>query len=38
MWVSKQRSRAAALSQERVEQLSKVGLRWASPMVVRYLG
>ncbi|MGW6467520.1 Helicase associated domain protein [Streptomyces rubiginosohelvolus] len=28
-WVNNQRSRAAALSPERVEQLSKVGMRWA---------
>ncbi|TWF92338.1 helicase associated protein [Streptomyces brevispora] len=27
-WVNNQRSRAAALSSERMEQLSKVGLRW----------
>ncbi|MCX5151828.1 helicase associated domain-containing protein [Streptomyces sp. NBC_00320] len=28
-WVNNQRSRAAALSPERVEQLSKVGMWWA---------
>ncbi|WP_435878648.1 helicase associated domain-containing protein [Streptomyces bacillaris] len=28
-WVNNQRSRAAALSPERMEQLSKVGMRWA---------
>jgi hypothetical protein len=28
-WVSNQRSRAATLSPERVEQLSKVGMRWS---------
>ncbi|MFB8000278.1 Helicase associated domain protein, partial [Streptomyces sp. NPDC056002] len=28
-WVNNQRSRAAALSPERVEQLSKVGMRWS---------
>ncbi|MFJ5535221.1 helicase associated domain-containing protein [Streptomyces sp. NPDC093261] len=27
-WVSNQRSRAAALSPERVEQLSTIGMRW----------
>jgi hypothetical protein len=27
-WVSNQRSRAAALSPERVEQLSAIGMRW----------
>ncbi|MFD9160038.1 helicase associated domain-containing protein [Streptomyces goshikiensis] len=37
-WVNNQRSRAAALSAERVEQLSKIGMRWASPLLVRYLG
>ncbi|MEU9148808.1 helicase associated domain-containing protein [Streptomyces sp. NPDC048349] len=29
MWVNDQRRRAAALTPERVEQLSKVGMRWA---------
>ncbi|GHE14566.1 helicase associated domain-containing protein [Streptomyces alanosinicus] len=28
-WISNQRSRAAALSPERVEQLSAIGMRWA---------
>ncbi|MEW2258211.1 Helicase associated domain protein [Streptomyces sp. NPDC047869] len=28
-WVSNQRSRAAALSPERIEQLSAIGMRWA---------
>jgi hypothetical protein len=28
-WISNQRSRAATLSPERVEQLSRIGLRWA---------
>ncbi|MFG2417106.1 helicase associated domain-containing protein [Streptomyces goshikiensis] len=28
-WVNSQRSRAAALSPERAEQLSKVGMRWS---------
>ncbi|MFJ5050500.1 helicase associated domain-containing protein [Streptomyces sp. NPDC088719] len=28
-WVNNQRSRAAGLSPERVEQLSKVGMRWS---------
>ncbi|MEU6475237.1 Helicase associated domain protein [Streptomyces massasporeus] len=28
-WVSNQRSRAAALSPERIEQLSTIGMRWA---------
>ncbi|MFF7505283.1 helicase associated domain-containing protein [Streptomyces lavendulae] len=28
-WVDNQRRRAATLSPERVEQLSKVGMRWA---------
>ncbi len=28
-WVDNQRRRAAALTPERVEQLSKVGMRWA---------
>ncbi|MFE3559154.1 helicase associated domain-containing protein [Streptomyces sp. NPDC059193] len=28
-WVNNQRSRSAALSPERVEQLSKVGMRWS---------
>jgi hypothetical protein len=28
-WVNNQRSRAATLSPERVEQLSKVGMRWS---------
>ncbi len=28
-WVSNQRSRAAALSPERIEQLSSIGMRWA---------
>ncbi|MFJ5646379.1 Helicase associated domain protein [Streptomyces sp. NPDC093223] len=28
-WIGNQRSRAATLSSERVEQLSKVGMRWA---------
>ncbi|MFI9630487.1 helicase associated domain-containing protein [Streptomyces sp. NPDC052042] len=28
-WVSNQRSRAATLSPERVEQLSEVGMRWS---------
>ncbi|MFD7186120.1 Helicase associated domain protein [Streptomyces sp. NPDC056637] len=28
-WIGNQRSRAAALSPERVEQLSKVGMRWS---------
>ncbi|WPO76747.1 helicase associated domain-containing protein [Streptomyces sp. KN37] len=27
-WVDNQRNRAAVLSPERVEQLSKVGMRW----------
>ncbi|MEU0526262.1 helicase associated domain-containing protein, partial [Streptomyces niveus] len=27
-WVNNQRSRAAGLSPERIEQLSKVGMRW----------
>ncbi|MEV6841812.1 helicase associated domain-containing protein [Streptomyces sp. NPDC051133] len=27
-WVSNQRSRAAALSPERIEQLSAIGMRW----------
>ncbi|MFG2754063.1 helicase associated domain-containing protein [Streptomyces xanthophaeus] len=28
-WVDNQRRRAATLTPERVEQLSKVGMRWA---------
>ncbi|MFC9227458.1 helicase associated domain-containing protein [Streptomyces decoyicus] len=28
-WIGNQRSRAAALSPERVEQLSAIGMRWA---------
>ncbi|MFJ3235904.1 helicase associated domain-containing protein [Streptomyces sp. NPDC086787] len=28
-WIGNQRSRAATLSPERIEQLSKVGMRWA---------
>ncbi|MEV0324636.1 helicase associated domain-containing protein, partial [Streptomyces sp. NPDC050659] len=28
-WISNQRSRAATLSPERVEQLSAIGMRWA---------
>jgi hypothetical protein len=28
-WISNQRSRAATLSPERVEQLSKIGMRWS---------
>ncbi|MGW1552863.1 Helicase associated domain protein [Streptomyces sp. NPDC002346] len=28
-WISNQRSRAASLTPERVEQLSKIGMRWA---------
>ncbi|MFH9067637.1 Helicase associated domain protein [Streptomyces coeruleorubidus] len=28
-WISNQRSRAATLSQQRVEQLSRIGMRWA---------
>ncbi|MBT2441823.1 helicase associated domain-containing protein [Streptomyces sp. ISL-36] len=28
-WVSNQRSRAASLSPERIEQLSRIGMRWA---------
>ncbi|MGW5869094.1 Helicase associated domain protein [Streptomyces sp. NPDC055239] len=28
-WIGNQRSRAAALSSERVEQLAKIGMRWA---------
>lgn len=28
-WVNNQRSRAAALTPERMEQLSKVGMRWS---------
>lgn len=27
-WISKQRTRAATLSPERVEQLSAIGMRW----------
>ncbi|GAA0700356.1 hypothetical protein GCM10009548_86610 [Streptomyces malaysiensis subsp. malaysiensis] len=27
-WIGNQRSRAAALSPERVEQLSEIGMRW----------
>ncbi|MFI1304042.1 DEAD/DEAH box helicase [Streptomyces sioyaensis] len=29
VWISNQRSRAATLAPERVEQLSKIGMRWA---------
>jgi hypothetical protein len=28
-WISNQRSRAAMLSPERIEQLSAIGMRWA---------
>ncbi|WP_443044707.1 helicase associated domain-containing protein [Streptomyces sp. DHE17-7] len=28
-WIGNQRSRAATLSPERVEQLSAIGMRWA---------
>ncbi|MGW0552466.1 helicase associated domain-containing protein [Streptomyces altiplanensis] len=28
-WVGNQRSRAATLAPERIEQLSKIGMRWA---------
>ncbi|MFJ6565649.1 helicase associated domain-containing protein [Streptomyces sp. NPDC091412] len=28
-WVGNQRSRAAALTPERIEQLSAIGMRWA---------
>ncbi|MFD0055869.1 helicase associated domain-containing protein [Streptomyces sp. NPDC127168] len=28
-WIGSQRSRAAALAPERVEQLSAIGMRWA---------
>ncbi|WP_414629086.1 helicase associated domain-containing protein [Streptomyces xanthochromogenes] len=28
-WINNQRSRAAALTPERIEQLSKIGMRWA---------
>ncbi|MFG2604780.1 helicase associated domain-containing protein [Streptomyces sp. NPDC048514] len=28
-WVSNQRSRAASLSPERIEQLAAIGMRWA---------
>ncbi|WP_436844283.1 helicase associated domain-containing protein [Streptomyces subrutilus] len=31
MWIDNQRRRGAALAPERVEQLSKVGMRWAYP-------
>ncbi|MFJ7046830.1 helicase associated domain-containing protein [Streptomyces sp. NPDC101112] len=29
VWISNQRSRAAKLTPERVEQLSAIGMRWA---------
>ena len=28
-WISNQRSRAATLTPERIEQLSRIGMRWA---------
>ncbi|MFC9625011.1 helicase associated domain-containing protein [Streptomyces sp. NPDC056930] len=28
-WIGNQRSRAATLSPERMEQLSRIGMRWA---------
>ncbi|MGA4980421.1 helicase associated domain-containing protein [Streptomyces cinereoruber] len=28
-WIGNQRTRAASLSPERIEQLSKIGMRWA---------
>lgn len=33
-WVNNQQSGAAVLSAERAEQLSEVGMRWASPLLV----
>lgn len=37
-WIDNQRRRAAALTPEQVKQLSKIGMRWAYPLLVRCLG